>query len=724
VFIVGDDKQSIYGFRDADVRLFRRATTDIREANLRTSPDDGFRPLSRSFRMHQDLCASINAMCRRIFVPADASTTLDATSFEVPYVDLVAGIEAPTSDHLGTCARIDVQNDEFNEVARTIVGILRGHHRFDVAVWDRGTGTWSVRAPHPGDFAVLVRKNDDVRNMASALRLCGVPFHVHGGRAFFSRPEVADIRALLRTCVDASDDLAAATVLRSPVLRCTDAEIAACAIAGRRSSLRDGLDVLVREGRASASLIAAHEHFTAWSESILAMPLPTFIRTALDTTRWHEAIAGDDRRDQILANVEKVLDIVRSTIDGTGAGIADVIDALTPPESDREREGAVEVDGDAVQVMTIHASKGLEFNIVILAGLNGGASPSSVVRSEAFGLTASLADKEVRPENLLTPVKLTPSLIHKANTIINDRRSVAETRRMLYVALTRAKMHVLCALPDPDAERLPKRSDVTRRMEEAMDALPASRLRRIRPLADVERYVPVRSEPMMLNLTASVTVPAPDLIAPSALMRLTADHDDGDMSDGGSASGMVFGTAVHDALAAVIRTAQTMSVEELTETIVRTLARHDIDRSAAREAVDEILAVLDLDLVKAEASTLPFARVETRLAGALDDLVLHGIMDVRLQRADGTIDVWDWKTNNVRSSDDVDSLATVYAIQMCVYAWLCLRAYPDAPAVHTRLVFTKAARRGLAVVDQVRTWHRSDMAVMERQIMAMAVPAA
>lgn len=716
IFIVGDDKQSIYGFRDADVRLFRRATLAIKHANLKHGSDDGYRPLSRSYRMHQDLCSMVNAMCAQIFGSVEAPSPDDILSYDVAYADLVAGITAPTSTSLGTCTVVIDEHYELDAVARTIVQILNGTIERNIAAFDRDTGAWMVRKPQPGDIAVLLPKNELVQNMADRLRSYNVPFQMHGGRAFFTRPEVSDIRALLTTCVDPSNDLAVVTLMRSPYLRCNDAEITAAALTGRRSSLRDGLAQYVAGGSASTALREADRLLDEWSMRILTMPITEFVRTAQDDTRWHETIALDDRRDQILANVEKTIDIIRTTTDGTGAGIHDAIEALAPPEIDREREGQVILESDAVQLMTMHAAKGLEFGIVVLAGLSSGSKPNQTITTDQLGFTFDLPQKVASLEDATVLIPMPDVLSHDMNKVLDRKRLDAESRRRLYVALTRAKMHIIIAFDSADP--IGEGKELAQMLATALYA-PEARVpyQTITPDINVDRYTNDRGQRETYIVVDPIPVPPPTLISPSAMMQSAIRDEQQYDTDGATSGGMIFGTAIHDALSGVVKRFTMMSTEALTSEIVRALSMHDLDRSVAIDAVTEILALLDTALLIDNASILSTARLETRLVGALNHIVFQGVLDVRFHTDESTIEIWDWKTNNVASSDHLQTIATAYQIQMCTYAWLCLRSYSECSTVRTRLVFTKAASKGLHQIDHVQEWKRENMEEMEGEMM-------
>jgi len=712
IFIVGDDKQSIYGFRDADVRLFRRATQAIRRANLAHGTDDGYRPLTHSYRMHQDLCTSVNAICSSVFGSVQRPDDDDLLSYDVAYSDLVAGHIAPSSELLGTLSVVTPEDDEVDAVARVIVSILNGKIRKQIATIDASTGTWTTRDATPGDIAVLVPKNVLVGTIAEALRKYGIPFQAYGGRAFFTRPEVTDIRALLMCCSDPSNDLATATLLRSPLLRCTLSEITRASLTGRASSLRDGLHQLVTSDRATERLLAANAHLEEWSSWTLTMELPTFVRRVLYSSRWHETIAKDPRREQILANVEKVLDIIRSTVDGTGAGIHDAIEALEPPALDREREGQVQGTDDAVHIMTTHMAKGLEFGIIIMAGLSTNPPSASKIYTDQLGQTFSMPDKIAYTADPSTMVNMKPLVTHEVNKELNRQKENSELRRRLYVALTRAKMHIVVSIMSSDTpEKLKGLGGMLARV--LYDPACTIAHKRITVPSETDRFEYHSEQIVEVDFTNAIHSPLPELISPSDLLHNSIAVAGDRTSDGAIGGGAVFGLAVHDVLSALIRTFHSMTDEELTSEIVRMLATHDLDRTVALNAVAEIMSVLDVPLVRSYSSVLQTSRVETRLVGAFDATVIQGVMDVRIHTSNTEIELWDWKTNAVSSTEHLLTVAAVYEMQMRTYAWLCLQSFPECTLVTTRLVFTKAAHKGLSTIDHVWTWRRDDSKNME-----------
>jgi ATP-dependent exoDNAse (exonuclease V) beta subunit len=117
--------------------------------------------------------------------------------------------------------------------------------------------------------------------------------------------------------------------------------------------------------------------------------------------------------------------------------------------------------------------------------------------------------------------------------------------------------------------------------------------------------------------------------------------------------------------------------------------------------------------VQHHASALASSVIEGTLMALHGETLVEGVLDVRLTSDDGTVEVWDWKTNIVRSEGHLREVADSYRTQMETYAWLCMQALPDCHRVVTRLVFTKAAVAGFARIDHEHEWLRADVSLFD-----------
>ena len=697
VFIVGDDKQSIYQFRNADVRLFREARRAIATANHRTLTDDGMRLLTKSFRMHPDLCDAVNTMCSAFFLGSEIVDN-DPYGYDVPYELLDAGLEldrdptlprvhvicVPPKDS-GTGEDDDLPISEAEHVARAIVEAL---HR---------NRTGSLR---PKDIGVLVPKNEFKASIAQALRSYGIPFTIYGGRSFFSRPEIADLRNALLACIEQTNNLATASVMRSPLLRCSDLDITRAALRGRASSIQDGLYRLVGAGEASPLQVQAYTFFTMFSQQLESDPAFLVIDRMLEHTSWHRTIASELRYDQMVANVDKLVSICRDVTLQGGKSHYDVIRAIDTGDSDTEAEGVVLSDDDAVHIMTLHGAKGLEFDVVVIAGLSSKSRSDSYVETSEFGLTISMPTefRNVSDPSALEDQPL--SISHLCNKWIANIRRTAEDRRLLYVALTRAKHELVLSLPDtwqekPQSGRLGMLQAGVQAYGRAQEhrydlSLPADPISELREAS---------AKPVDMTLPID---PLPtSMITPSALVEYHPST-----SAYGNAMGANIGTAIHDAIALLIKQSLLLDDESLMERIVQFMLGSGFSRKQAQTAAEEVYTTLRSQLVLDKASEWPAARIEQQLAIMQQETLLHGYLDVRFAMRDGVIEVWDWKTNAVTNEADILRYGEQYRGQMKAYAEMCLAAHPDCTSVRTTLVFTKAILKGITAtytVDHNRT---------------------
>ena len=211
IFIVGDRKQSIYGFRDADVSVLREAARHL--DGLR--PDgDVRRSISRSFRAVPPLLAFVNDVCNDIDKAPER-----ATRFEYEETDrFPVGCRRPA--HRWWRLR--------RRACRHARGVRGDHRRGDCAAarvgYDRSRPRHR-RAPRPirpGDIAILFRTRESHREFEAALERRGIRSYVYKGLGFFDADEIKDVLALLWYLADPVSDLRAAAFMRSRLFGLSD----------------------------------------------------------------------------------------------------------------------------------------------------------------------------------------------------------------------------------------------------------------------------------------------------------------------------------------------------------------------------------------------------------------------------------------------------------------------------------------------------------------------
>ncbi|RPJ58832.1 MAG: hypothetical protein EHM24_28395, partial [Acidobacteria bacterium] len=412
IFIVGDRKQSIYAFRDADVRLLRRASRYVR----------GLRPagsvhtsIARSFRSHPALLAFANSLFSEVEVAGGRPDAFRFRAWDRFPVD--AGAASAGGQVLGLLAESKVE-DTAAAAAEEICRLLTGE-----TVHDRQTG--SVRPVKPGDIAILFRSRESHRDFAEALEPRSVPAYVYKGLGFFDADEVRDVVALVRFLADPASDNRAAALLRSRFVRLSDSAIQCLAPRIARSLAGQAG---VGEGQLavedSAMLRQLRSSLAGWLAAVDRIPPAELLDQILDSSAYTFELRGP-REVQARENLKKVRALARRVQNRGYATMARLADFLARLSAGDESNAIIDA-ADSVNLMTVHAAKGLEFPIVFLVNLGRGTGGGG----EPLLMVPGVHGRE--------PLVSVGGALAEAEEALRERDR-EETKRLLYVAVTRAR---------------------------------------------------------------------------------------------------------------------------------------------------------------------------------------------------------------------------------------------------------------------------------------------
>ncbi len=428
IFIVGDRKQSIYGFRDADVALMDEAAGLI--ARLRED-GEARRAITHSFRSAPAILAFVNDVFEEV---EKAPERPDAFRYDerdrFPADHDAAGAAEALGVVAGTSAD-GCAEAVGAEIARLLAGSL---------VRDRTTG---VRRPaEPGDIAILFRTRETHRVYERVLERRGIPAYVYKGLGFFDADEIKDITALVRYLADPWSDLRAAALLRSRFVRLSDVALQrlapglARALAATDPPALDGLDDEDRR-------VLAHtrEAVSGWLRLCDAVPPAELIDQVLRDTAYAFEYRGP-RAPQARENVKKIRSLVRRLQNRGYLTMGRLSEHLERLSAGDESNAVVDAL-NAVNLMTVHAAKGLEFPIVFLVSLEqpAGGMPDPIRVSMDAESDEAVA-------------------VGDFHTDFDDdagNRDAEETKRLLYVALTRARDRLYLAATLKDGVFAPGR---------------------------------------------------------------------------------------------------------------------------------------------------------------------------------------------------------------------------------------------------------------------------
>jgi ATP-dependent helicase/nuclease subunit A len=438
IFVVGDRKQSIYGFRDADVAIVDEAAAFIQELRPEGSPRQA---ITVSFRSDPQILAFVNEVFTAI---AEENSAARRDGFRYTDDDRfpVDTALAPTPDDTTVRLKPDTANsspvqfiaaatvrETADRVADEIVRLLSG-----TTVRDRTTGV--RRDARAADVAILFRSRDSHRDFEAALEQRGVPTYVYKGLGFFDADEIQDAIALLRYLADPLSDLRAAALLRSRIVRLSDRAVAslgsacAAALAGPTpdpAALAFGDE----DRRVVEQLRAALPRWLSWVDRLAPSEL---LDAILQETAYAYELRGPRRR-QARENLKKLRAMIRRAQNRGYATLARIADHLERLAVGDESNAAIDAV-DAVSLMTVHAAKGLEFPIVFVVnmarGTGGMRAPIRVADLAGGEASVAIADYQSEADE---------------DARARERE---ETKRLLYVALTRARdrLYLSAALKD------------------------------------------------------------------------------------------------------------------------------------------------------------------------------------------------------------------------------------------------------------------------------------
>ena len=475
LFAVGDDRQSIYGFRHADVDGFRKR---------RAQAESGGRAarLNVNFRSTPEVLSTVNAAFAHVwqdeeYEPLEAGAASAPSGAGGPSVELLV-VDAVKSRWDDAA----LGDDPFGPTMRALTGWRAVEARLLAKRIDeltRGPGAESSW----GDVAVLMRAATDMPYYERALAERGISTYAAGARGYFSQQQIGDLRSYLAALANPLDGLALYGLLASPIVGLSLDALTLIRLHSRQAQ-RDPWWALSEAFCAGSDPTGLAGALPPGDRAALADFVPRFAderraapRLSLETVIDRaQTASGYDRRvlampagDRRMANVRKLMRLAREFEQANGRDLRRFIDYVADQELVAAREGEAPLESeslDAVRLMTIHAAKGLEFPVVCVADMGRAGreddTPLQVSTDGRIGLQlASLAGRG--------PTALDQDELKKEE----EARVEAEERRVFYVAMTRAERHLVLS-GATDVEKWPPAKPLGRPMDWAHQALAAA----------------------------------------------------------------------------------------------------------------------------------------------------------------------------------------------------------------------------------------------------------
>ncbi|EKF9135253.1 TPA: DNA helicase II [Vibrio cholerae] len=347
VMIVGDDDQSIYGWRGARVENIEKFTREFPSVN--------------TIRLEQNYRSTKTIL--------EASNTLIANNSER------MGKQLWTEGLVGEPISVYSAYNELDE-ARFVVSKIKG--------WQEQGGTLT-------DCAILYRNNAQSRVLEEALLQASLAYRIYGGMRFFERQEIKDALSYLRLINNRNDDTAFERVINTPPRGLGDKTLETIRFAARDRgcTLWDAsvglLNDRVLTGRAASALSRFVELINALEEEGIDMPLHVLTDHAVKTSgllEMYQQEKGEKSKARI-ENLEELVTATRQFEKPEEAQDMTMLTAFLTHAALEAGEGQADEHDDAVQLMTLHSAKGLEFPLVFMVGVEEGMFPSQMSAEEA-----------------------------------------------------------------------------------------------------------------------------------------------------------------------------------------------------------------------------------------------------------------------------------------------------------------------------------------------------
>ena len=429
LFFVGDAKQSIYRFRGADVSVFSHLADELIEA------DDQAISLKKNYRSEPGLIDLFNRVFPTIFGepkdPWDARfEPLGNREARIAGVPLVRIFFKPYTD---TREEGVLENDEAEavEIARFIRETVDSKR----LMVNDGSGERPVTY---NDFALLMRTTGNQRRFEQSFRKQGIPYTTQNIRSLFLEGPLYDIYHLLQLSIYPEDSLAYAGYLRSPFVNIGDDSFVAVLLKEKEGFSHDAFEALCGEEDRKKYQLGC-ELYKEVRSRVDREPLADIISFLWHDCGYRYTLLRDERYHGYLEYYDFIHALARS-YDRRGESLVVFLDFLRENLGKFEKLDDLDLlreTAEGVQIMTIHKAKGLEFPVVILA--NTGSQP----RGHGEGSAPWYLSEEWGPAIAASGAAGKGNYFYELGKEEEKKKEIAEMKRLLYVALTRAQNHLI-----------------------------------------------------------------------------------------------------------------------------------------------------------------------------------------------------------------------------------------------------------------------------------------
>lgn len=471
IFMVGDVKQSIYRFRQARPQLF----LDKERAYRKMLCPGKVLYLNENYRSRKEVLEAANFVFRQLMreefggILYDENVQLNYpkskkdTNF-LKYLPEVLICDPSAVSDDGEAVEEAAEILEARMIGRRILSIVRGEEEVLIpneSFDDKRPEGPDNRKERPAGFGDIVILQRSVANSGKMLReyaRMGIPVQLEDPRAYFDAEEVVTILSVLQVIDNSEQDIPYAAVLRSPIGKCTDAELALLALKRPDNAVslyaaanewleteedpeKTAPELRTLEEGLRKKTAALRQWILKWKKESRYLSIAELLNRILEDTGYRTTVMlmpnGKHRLNNLMQLIFKAEDFEKSGNHGLFTFLR-YFEKCKYHELTFGETGAAEHDGDAVRICTIHSSKGLEYPIVFVARMgkqfNFGDYKKPITISADYGIAPNHIRKIAGKYWLSTK-----GIRKKAVNHLDEMDTLYEELRLLYVAMTRAK---------------------------------------------------------------------------------------------------------------------------------------------------------------------------------------------------------------------------------------------------------------------------------------------
>ena len=448
-FMVGDIKQSIYGFRGAEPQVFAEYRKEFPSHGSAEAPlsDAESIFMSENFRCDKSIIDFTNTVCSYLF-----SFCADSIDYR-PEDDLVCGKELPSDSYVSPKVEVsvilppsDTEEEEGAEESEEILPEKYDKKRAEARYIAKKILSLTKKTKADGspigygDVAVLSRTKSMCEYVSAELAAAGIPCNGEAKDRYFENPDVLMMLSLLNAIDNPHRDIHLAGMLRSPIFSFSLEDLVRIRKDHQSAmSLYDALLETAKEDSAlGARCLLVQEMLEEWRDSAASLPVDRLLRMIFDSPRFvASGLVSDESGTENGGNLLLLYEYARKFEGSSFKGLYSFIEFINTvmEEGMTLDSSSAEISSDSVSVMTIHQSKGLEFPVCFLCGtgiqFNQQDSRESLLFDHELGVAMKIADGSGFAR-IGTPMR-------EAILTNCEKKNIEEEMRVLYVALTRAR---------------------------------------------------------------------------------------------------------------------------------------------------------------------------------------------------------------------------------------------------------------------------------------------